>query len=370
MPSAAALGKRKRRPAQNVKEDDTGATTLDDAQAIFRKHFEAQFAPIQSEESNAADKTAASGNETRAGVASEENNSDGDGIEDMRSDSESGEDDEWGGLSAEDDSDGTPVLWTARAPLCVLKIQLTNIFHKDDDSDPEQDGAATEPATVEVIDHSKPLPNATAAQGATMSKREMRAYLSSRPPDTTSSSSAISKIKQVAGDDANEDPQNEDSRTLLANDLELQRLINESHILSASNPFHHGTGKGANAAATFAEGRTRKLTTDLRLQKLGSKDSILTQRKMPMGMRQGINTARGAREEKRRREAKENGIVLEKAAPEPKRKKKGRSDVAVDMPGMGRFSGGELRLNKREVREIEMEGKRMDFGGKRRRRRR
>lgn len=247
----------------------------------------------------------------------------------------------------------------------------------------QDDDSEAEIPTVEVIDHSKPLPNTTglAAQGAAMSKREMRAYLSSRPPDTTtsssSSSSALSKAAAAGRDAANEDPQNEDSKTLLANDLELQRLINESHILSASNPFHRSSANaaGGETTAAFSEGRIRKLTTDLRLQKLGSKESIFTQRKMPMAMRQGIDAARGARDDKRRREAKENGIILEKAAPDTKKKKKkggsgGSRGGDVGMRGIGRFSGGELRLSKRAVREIEMEGKRMDFGGKRRRRRR
>lgn len=208
---------------------------------------------------------------------------------------------------------------------------------------------------------------------ATMTKREMRAYLSSRPPDSTSTDLSTKTKQKRPGEE--DDAQNEDSKKLLADDLALQRLINESHILSASNPFNSiGTRGGASAEGgkSFVEGRTRALTTDLRLQKLGSKESIFTQRKMPMGMRKGISAAKGAREEKRRREARENGIILEK---EDKgkgggKKKKRRGDLAVDMPGMGRFKGGELKLSKKEVRAVEMEGMRMDRGGKRRRRRR
>lgn len=206
-----------------------------------------------------------------------------------------------------------------------------------------------------------------------MSKREMRAYLSSRPPDATSTD--VTRTKQKAsGDD--DDPHNEDSKTLLANDLALQRLISESHILSASNPFNSigssASGGGADGK-TFTEGRTRKLTTDLRLQKLGSKESIFKQQKMPMCMRKGINTAKQEREAKRRREAKENGIILETAQKKggsSKKRSKGRGGVAVDMPGMGKFRNGELRLSNREVKAVEMEGKRFDSGGKKRRRRR
>lgn len=244
----------------------------------------------------------------------------------------------------------------------------------DDESDEDSEADATT-NKVEVVDHSKPLTaSATALQTGIMSKREMRAYLSSRPPDATSTpTDLLTKLKSTAGDD---EPGNEDSKALLANDLALQRLISESHILAASNPFNAigsgGGGSGADGASkAFAEGRTRKLTTDLRLQKLGSKGSIFTQQKMPMGMRKGINTAKQDREDKRRREAKENGIILETAQKKDggKKRSKGRGDVAVDMPGMGKFRNGELRLSTREVKAVEMAGKRFDGGKKRRKRR-
>lgn len=240
-----------------------------------------------------------------------------------------------------------------------------------------------------MVDYSKPTPafSTLTPQTALMTKREMRAFLSSRPPDAVSSvaegsSRGKARSKQQQGGDGNDDPQNEDSRSLLANDLELQRLISESHILSATNPFNTAGSGGAHAPSkTFSEGRTRALTTDLRLQKLGSNGSIFKQQKMPMAMRKGITGAKASREEKRRREAKENGIILERETPgegggkkaRRKQQQQGgrRSDLPVDMPGMGRMKGGELRLSKRDVRAVEMEGKRMGGGkGKKHRKRR
>lgn len=231
-----------------------------------------------------------------------------------------------------------------------------------------------------MVDYSKPTPafSTLTPQTALMTKREMRAFLSSRPPDAVSSVAEGSSRgkprskQQQQGGDGNDDPQNEDSRSLLANDLELQRLISESHILSATNPFNTAGSGGAHAPSrTFSEGRTRALTTDLRLQKLGSSGSIFKQQKMPMAMRKGITGAKASREEKRRREAKENGIILERETPgeaggKKARRKQQRSDLPVDMPGMGRMKGGELRLSKRDVRAVEMEGKRMgdSRGGK------
>ncbi|KAJ4391891.1 pre-rRNA processing and 40S ribosomal subunit assembly [Gnomoniopsis smithogilvyi] len=346
MPSERVLGKRKRKVAEKV-EKDTDSTALEDAQAIFRRHFEAQFAPLEEETKAKLDKDGKS-DKSKAGADTEDGN--GDGVEDMRSDSESEDDGEWDGLSGEDSS---------------------NDDESDEEGEDSEADSDPEPKGVEIVDYSKPASAAaTALQTAMMSKREMRAYLSPRPPDTTSTD--VTRTKQKAsGDD--DDPHNEDSKTLLANDLALQRLISESHILSASNPFNAigSSAAAAEGSKSFTEGRTRKLTTDLRLQKLGSKSSIFTQQKMPMGMRKGINTAKQEREAKRRREAKENGIILETAQKKGgKRKSKGRGGVAVDMPGMGKFRNGELRLSTREVKAVEMEGKRFDVGGKKRRRRR
>lgn len=102
MPSEAVLGKRKRKPAKKAEEDDTDAPALEDAQAIFRRHFEAQFAPLE----NKPKKSTGGNHSARAGAESDDEE-DGDGVEDMRSDSESEADqDGWGGLSGEDDSEG------------------------------------------------------------------------------------------------------------------------------------------------------------------------------------------------------------------------------------------------------------------------
>lgn len=80
---------------------------------------------------------------------------------------------------------------------------------------------------------------------------------------------------------------------------------------------------------------------------------------MPMGMRKGINQAVASREEKRRREARENGIILERVGKKGKTGgggggvKKRRRERPVDMPGVGKMRGSELRISARDVRSIE-----------------
>jgi hypothetical protein len=77
---------------------------------------------------------------------------------------------------------------------------------------------------------------------------------------------------------------------------------------------------------------------------------------MPMSHRKGIREKAGMREDVRRREAKENGIILEK-------KQSGRLGGAgqmssssgkkrargVDAPSLGKFRGGTLQLSKKDI---------------------
>lgn len=84
-----------------------------------------------------------------------------------------------------------------------------------------------------------------------------------------------------------------------------------------------------------------------------------------MHMRKGMAAASEAREAKRRREAKENGIILERETGKQKRRSRGRDGGGVDRPGVGRLKGAELRISEGDVKRIE--GTRDVFGRKGRR---
>ncbi len=60
-------------------------------------------------------------------------------------------------------------------------------------------------------------------------------------------------------------------------------------------------------------------------------------------------------------------MILEKEQQPKSRKKPARAGRALDAPSVGRLRGAELRLSKRDVREIE--GPRKAAGKKKRRRR-
>lgn len=125
----AVLGKRKAPEKPSISQEE--------AEAIFRKHFEQQFAPL--------DPKPASKKQAIAGTSSDD--SDEDKRDNGSEDSEDGE--EWGGLSEEGSSEGNQAEYDEE--------------DSDDDSDP----------AVEVIDHSV----SQTPKAAAMSKQDLKAFM-------------------------------------------------------------------------------------------------------------------------------------------------------------------------------------------------
>ncbi|CCE27966.1 uncharacterized protein CPUR_01440 [Claviceps purpurea 20.1] len=315
-----ALSRKRKAPSEDI-----------DAHELLRRHFEARFEPL-------------------AGTASQHTD---------RDEPQTGEDDsEWDGLSEGEAND---------------QGGDNEEGSSEDDSQDEDDW---ESSKVEVVDYSRPQ----APKEPAMTKRELKAFMSSRPPDPTTKTPTTQPSSLPSNKSAL--PLPEDAPSLLKQDLELRRLLSESHLL---NPHARGakslssvsspstSSSSTTSTAAFAEGRTRRKTTDLRVQALGAKTSIHTQEKMPMQMRKGMLAAQQAREVKRRREARENGVILEKdvqmrGGDKKRRRGGGRGGGGmggVDRPGVGRMRGAELRISERDVRGIE--GGRDVFGRRGRR---
>jgi hypothetical protein len=177
----------------------------------------------------------------------------------------------------------------------------------------------------------------------------MKAFMSSKPPSsTTTASNPISTKSKKHDDDADHT-----DATNLKNDLALQKLLRESHLLAAS---------GGSALTTT--GVARHKSTDLHLQSLGAKGSIFTQKNMPMAQRKHMVQKARETEAKRRLEAKEAGIILETEKRESKGKEKMR-ERGVGGPSIGKFKGGTLSLSKKDVRSITGGGGRGGKGAKR-----
>ncbi|RYP62822.1 hypothetical protein DL769_007150 [Monosporascus sp. CRB-8-3] len=335
---ATILGKRKSRTAT---EEESPSISQEEALAIFQRHFEAQFKPLPPSQIPAAASAA------KPEPDPEESLSDGDDVDGASEDS-------WSGVSGAEDS------------------------YSDEDE-------------IEVVSHTKNTPSA-AADVSGLSKRELKALLSSRVPSvaTTTSSSSSSKRKPATDGEGEGE---EDAPSLLKNDLALQRLLTESHLFSKSSSSS-STATPNNNTTTEHAGRNRHLANDLRLAALGSKRSVYAQARMPMGIRKGIAGAAAAREDKRRREARENGVVLERKSGgggvvpaagdwlrgfgakrkgggggERRRKGGGGDRIAVDAPAVGRLRNGMLKLSRRDISEIQGSGggSGMTKGKKRRR---
>lgn len=72
------------------------------------------------------------------------------------------------------------------------------------------------------------------------------------------------------------EPEDDESEAInLKHDLDLQRLLKESHLLEQ-------------AKASSLPGTHRHKAVDMRMQTLGSKDSLFTQEKMPWSHRRGL----------------------------------------------------------------------------------
>lgn len=211
------------------------------------------------------------------------------------------------------------------------------------DSDAELD--------IPVIELKAPSSNIVSPGLFSSSKQDLKAFLSGKAPTSSLAvQKPISALKKAA-----DSTDVEDSAEHLKNDLALQRLLSESHLLSA---------KGNTSQSLNATGKTRHKALDLRLQALGSKSSVFKQEKMPMSHRVGMTKKATEREEKRRSDAKEGGIILERE----KRKVKftGKRERAVGAPTVGKFRHGLLSLSKRDVGKIESSGER--YRGKKNRR--
>ncbi|KFX86299.1 hypothetical protein O988_09665, partial [Pseudogymnoascus sp. VKM F-3808] len=210
-----------------------------DAAEIFRRHFEARFKPLPDVKEKKAGKK---------GVVVEEEDEE--------------EEEEWGGLSGESE---------------------------DSDEEEDSDDEGVKRRKIDVVEHT------SAISAPKMSKAELKAFMSARPPSSAITPSVLTTPTAT-------DPSEVDNT---ANDLALHRLLTESHLLTSS------TSSSSHQTHTL-EGTNRHRATDLRIQALGGKGSLFVQAKMPMHMRKGIALKAATQEKGRRDGAREGGIILER----------------------------------------------------------
>lgn len=299
-------GKRKREVTVSSRPAEKKETTppkTDNSQDIFRKYFEAQFQPLDLPPSQQAGSTQANSDEE---------------IEEDDSEIEQSVDSDWDGLSGD-----------------------------------EEEGGA-----VEVVEHK----DVQVASDEVMDKKARKAFLVGflGLEDLEFKLTGLQKGKLPSEDALKEKPtskpskeEQEDDTHNLKHDLALQRLLKESHLLE-------------DASDLAPTGKNRLRALDLRMQSLGAKSSLYKQEKMPSSHRIGIKTKAAQKEEKRRREAKENGIILEKPSKVSK-SNTGRRERGVGGSSIGKFSGGTLNLSKRDLQSMSTPKARSGKGKKGRR---
>ncbi|GAD97912.1 hypothetical protein NFIA_036930 [Paecilomyces variotii No. 5] len=214
-----------------------------------------------------------------------------------------------------------------------------------DESGSEWDGisdAEGNGTQVEVVEYTSSHNNTSDE----IDKKARKAFMNAKPPDLSKPVTAKSTSKK-------EEEASDDDAMDLKNDLALQRLLKESHLLESGNDLD-------------PTGKNRHKALDLRVQSLGAKASLFTQEKMPMAHRKGIKGKAATKEDRRRREAKENGIILEKPIFKTSKSSGKKRERGIGGPSIGKFAGGTLNLSKGDIMSIQ--GPRKSAKGKKGRR--
>ncbi|KOS46476.1 hypothetical protein ACN38_g2543 [Penicillium nordicum] len=236
-------------------------------------------------------------------------------------------------------------------PASTAKSTNSDEEENEDDDDSDLSGSegdwdgnsdiSDESNQVEVVEHT----DAYAAPEDRMDKKTWKAFMSGKllsdldKPSTEPEPTSKKEEEEDAHDSAN-----------LKHDLALQRLLKESHLLDSADDL----------APT---GKNRLKALDMRMQSLGAKTSLYAQTKMPTAHRRGIKAKATSKEDRRRQEAKENGIILEKPSKVQKSSNNGRRERGVVGSSVGKFSGGTLNLNKDDIDRVQSSGRRM-MGGR------
>lgn len=230
-----------------------------------------------------------------------------------------------------------------------LEIDHNNIPSDEGSSESDSDSESDQedkPVVVKFVDPSY-------SSSEQYSKQDKKLFMSSKAPKFESDLPS----KPVTPKEASEEKLN------LENDLALQRLIQESHILAEA-------GLSGVDISTGITGKVRHKTLDSRLDALGMKKAKAARN--PMLVQQGMNAKQSQRKERRVTAAKEAGIVLARSetakVKKPENQKMRQRGLKINLVGKETRNG--LVISKREIEKYSgtsgggSSGKK---GGKRRR---
>lgn len=220
----------------------------------------------------------------------------------------------------------------------------------DDDAE-SSDNGDDKPKVIKLED------NYTAAP--VLSKKEQRLIRSGRAPTLTEIEQKERELAKISAKQAQQGKKEDEDN--LENDIQLQRLLQESHIL-ASNQDYSGA-ELTMQTIDFEEptGKARKKALTSRLRNLSTTNSSTggQPRKlesMPMAMRKGMIQSRENKIRKYEEEAKNAGIILSKV-------KKGELRD-LNMGKGATFSSDRIGSGKKQVNRIRDRGLKINSVGK------
>lgn len=136
----------------------------------------------------------------------------------------------------------------------------------------------------------------------------------------------------------------------LKNDLELQRLIEESHILQEQQEFSGASISIGDPMESIGKNRIKIL--EARMAKAGAKKKT---EKMPMAIAKGIKNKAKERSDTHKFRAKESGIVL---AREKKVRKQRVHDKGLKINSVGKSTAHGVTVSQRDIARVQSKTRR------------
>lgn len=292
---------------------------------IQRRNFEAQFGSLES--MGFTDKTA------QASESDDSSSDDNDNDSDGSSSGSSDEEEDFGGFDSEYDSESENVDESRKRVQGKVTPSLNSV---------------TKPKVILLTELFTPAP---------VPKSNRKLARSGRVPtiqEQEEKQRQLNKLtKKQQQQAAKEDEEN------LENDLKLQRLLSESHIL-AHNVEHSGADLTLQTIDYEAPvGNARRRILDQRIRTAAAINSATgglpkSLEKMPMGMRKGMIRARDNRVAEYEREAKEAGIILSRVKKgELRNLDQGRgATVSSDRLGAGKKNAKRIRDRGLKIQSV------------------
>ncbi|CUM52609.1 uncharacterized protein AC631_00635 [Debaryomyces fabryi] len=286
-----------------MSEDDEYLRALE----VQRKNFEAQFGSLET--MGFEDKSKGNAN-----ILSDEENQD-----------EAQDEYEFKGFVSNDESGS----------------DLDNDMDSSEESVSEEEETRAAPKVVKINDHNH------TTNGPVISKADKKLLRSGRAPtlaEIARKEQELEKKNKKSKQAVQEDEDN------LENDLKLQRLLQESHILANKVEYSGADVTLQTLDFEAPTGNARKRTLDSRLRSISSINSSTkglpkTLEKMPMSMRKGMIASRERQIAKYEEEARNAGIILSKVKKGELRDiKQGKgSTLASDRLGTGKKAPKRIR---------------------------